>query len=103
VEERNDSGMGSASAMAGSAVTGNRRYAAALRQLAATRPMFHTNMLIVTHKTNIADAFGKTWADIKESESLLFKPESFDTTRTPVLRVEAREWTALAQSRQASR
>src|SRR5262245_38494786 len=37
-EELNDSGMGSASAMGGSSVTGNQRSAAALRQLAATRP-----------------------------------------------------------------
>jgi broad specificity phosphatase PhoE len=98
-EELNDSGMGSASAMAGSSVTGNQRYAATLRQLVATRPEFRTNTLIVTHKTNIRDAFGKTWADIKEGESLLFKPDSFDTTRTPVLRVEASDWIALAHSR----
>jgi broad specificity phosphatase PhoE len=81
-EELTDSGMGSASAMAGSSVTGNQRYAAALRELVATRPAFGTNTLIVTHKTNIRDAFGKAWADIKEGESLLFKPESFDTNRT---------------------
>jgi hypothetical protein len=98
-EELNDSGMGSAAAMAGSSVTGNQRYAATLRQLVATRPEFRTNTLIVTHKTNIRDAFGKTWADIKEGESLLFKQDSFDATRTPVLRVEASEWIALAKSR----
>jgi len=67
-EELNDSGMGSASAMAGSSVTGNQRYATTLRQLVATRPAFRTNTLIVTHKTNISDAFGKMWADIKEGE-----------------------------------
>jgi broad specificity phosphatase PhoE len=102
-DELNDSGMGSASAMAGSSVTGNQRYAAALRELVATRPEFRTNTLIVTHKTNVRDAFGKAWADIKEGESLVFKPETFDTNRTPVLRVEASEWIALAQSRQARR
>src|SRR5262249_14815962 len=37
-EDLNDSGMGSASAMGGSSATGNQRSAAALRQLAATRP-----------------------------------------------------------------
>ena len=102
-EELNDSSMGSASAMAGSSVTGNQRYAATLRQLVATRPEFRTNTLIVTHKTNIRDAFGKTWWDIKEGESLLFKSDSFDTARTLALRVEASEWIALAQSRQARR
>ena len=97
-EELNDSGMGSASAMAGSSVTGNQRYAATLRRLVATRPEFRTNTLIVTHKTNIRDAFGKTWADIKEGECLIFKPDGFFTTHTPVLRVQASDWIALAHS-----
>jgi broad specificity phosphatase PhoE len=97
-EELNDSGMGSASAMAGSSVTGNQRYATALRQLVAARPEFRTNTLIVTHKTNIRDAFGKMWADIKEGESLLFKPDGSGSP-TPVVRVEASDWIALAHSR----
>ena len=97
-EELNDSGLGSASAMAGSSVTGNQRYATTLRQLVATRPEFRTNTLIVTHKTNIRDAFGKMWADIKEGESLLFKPDGSDSP-TPLARVEASDWIALAHSR----
>ena len=97
-EELNDSGMGSASAMAGSAITGNQRYATTLRQLAATRPESRTNTLIVTHKTNIRDAFGKMAADIKEGESLLFKPDGSDSP-APVARVEASEWIALAHHR----
>lgn len=101
--ELNDSGMGSASAMAGSPASGSSRYAAALRQRVDTRPEPRTNTLIVTHKTNIRDAFGKRWADVKEGESLLFDPETFDTTRAPIARVEAAEWIALAQSRQARR
>ena len=97
-EELNDSGMGSASAMAGSSVTGNQRSATAFRQLVATRPELHTNTLIVTHKTNIQDAFGDTWADIKEGESLLFKPDGSGSL-TPVARVQASDWIALAHSR----
>lgn len=97
-EELNDSGMGLASAMAGSSVTGNQRYATTMRQLVATRPEFHTNTLIVTHKTNIRNAFGEMWADIKEGESLLFKPDRSDSP-TPVARVKASEWIALAHSR----
>src|SRR5262249_57682766 len=97
-EDLNDSGMGSASAMGGSSATGNQRSAAALRQLAATRPAFHTNTLIVTHKTNIQDAFGKMGADIKEGESLLFKPDG-PGSPTPVARVQASDWIALARSR----
>src|SRR5215831_1325118 len=62
-DELNDSGMGSASAMAGASGTGNERFAVALRQLVSMRPEPHTNTLIVTHKTNIQDAFGKEWSD----------------------------------------
>lgn len=97
-EELNDSGMGSASAMTGSSGTGNQRYATALRQLAATRPELGTNILVVTHKTNIQDAFGKMWADIKEGESLLFKPDG-SASPTPVARIEANDWIELAHSR----
>ena len=34
-----------------------------------------TNTLIVTHKPNIRDAFGKDWFEIKEGEASIFKPE----------------------------
>jgi phosphohistidine phosphatase SixA len=97
-EELNDSGMGSSSAMMGSAATGKERYATALRQLVATRPELHTNTLVVTHKTNIQDAFGERWADIKEGECLLFKPDG-SANPIPVARIEASDWIALARSR----
>jgi phosphohistidine phosphatase SixA len=97
-EELNDSGMGSASAMSGSSVTGNQRSATTLRQLVATRPELRTNTLVVTHKTNIQDAFGNTWADIKEGESLLFRPDGSGSL-TPVARVQASDWIALANGR----
>jgi len=97
-EALNDSGMGSASAMAGSSVSANQHSATVLRQLVATQPELHTNTLIVTHKTNIQDAFGNTWADIKEGESLLFKPGGSGSL-TPVARVQASDWIALAHSR----
>jgi broad specificity phosphatase PhoE len=102
-EELNDSGLGSAAAMSGSPVIGNPRYAAALRRQVGTRPEPGTNTLIVTHKTNIKDAFRKPWADIQEGEALVFDPERFDTDRSPVLRVEASAWIALALGRQAHR
>jgi broad specificity phosphatase PhoE len=96
--ELNDSSMGSTSAMTDSSVTGNLRAAAALRQLVNTRPEPRTNTLVVTHKTNIQDAFGKAWADIKEGESLLFKPDGSGGS-IPVARVPASDWIALAHSR----
>ena len=98
MEELNDSTMGSASAMAGSSVSGKQRYATALRQLVATRPEFHTNTLIVTHKTNVQDAFGKEWTDIKEGECLLFRPGD-SASPTPIARIEASEWIVIAHGR----
>jgi broad specificity phosphatase PhoE len=96
--ELNDSSMGSTSAMTGSAVTGNLRSAAALRQLVNARPDPGTNTLVVTHKTNIQDAFGKAWADIREGESLLFRPDGSDG-HEPLARIPANDWIALARGR----
>jgi broad specificity phosphatase PhoE len=97
-EALNDSSAGSASAMAGSSSTGNQRYAAALRQLVATPPLPRTNTLIVTHKTNIQDAFGRTLADIKEGESVLIKPGASGSPAI-VARIRASDWITLAQGR----
>ena len=96
--ELNDSSMGSASAMTGSAVSGNLRSATALRQLVNARPEPGTNTLVVTHKTNIQDAFGKAWADIQEGESLLFRPDG-SGGHEPVARIPASDWIALAHGR----
>jgi broad specificity phosphatase PhoE len=53
----------------------NTRRAQALRRLAATPPASGTNTLIVTHKPNILDAFGKDWFEIREGEASIFRPE----------------------------
>ena len=53
----------------------NTRRAKALRELAATAPDPGTNTLIVSHKPNIIDAFGKDWFEIKEGEASVFKPD----------------------------
>ena len=53
----------------------NNRRAEALRALVATAPDSGTNTLIVTHKPNILDAFGKDWFEIQEGEASIFKPE----------------------------
>ena len=54
------------------------------------------NNVIVTHKTNIADAFGKDYADVQEGEALIFRP----TPSGPnlVARVKADEWAKLPRS-----
>jgi phosphohistidine phosphatase SixA len=68
----------------------NNRRAAALRALVATAPDVGTNTLIVTHKPNILDAFGKDWFEIKEGEASIFKPEG--GAFTPVARVQIGQW-----------
>jgi phosphohistidine phosphatase SixA len=97
VDELTDSGAGSASAMVkpnGS----NAKIGDAIRALANKAPGTGTNNLLITHKTNNSDAFGKELADVKESETLIYRP-NFAGPPTLVGRVQASEWTAQAGSR----
>ena len=73
----------------------NDRRAQAMRKLAATVPPAGSNTLLVTHKPNIMDAFGKDWFDVKEGEASIFKPDG--NGFKPVGRVRADEWAKLAQ------
>src|SRR5262245_27283260 len=52
----------------------NSRRAKALQAMAGKVPEPGTNTLIVTHKPNILDAFGRDWFEIKEGEASIFKP-----------------------------
>ena len=54
----------------------NTRRAQALRKFAATVPPAGTNVILVTHKPNILDAFGKDWFEVKEGEASIFKPDA---------------------------
>jgi broad specificity phosphatase PhoE len=69
----------------------NDRRAEAMRKLAAAAPDAGRNTLIVSHKPNIMDAFGKDWFDVREGEASIFKP---DGSGKPVLvaRVQAADW-----------
>ena len=58
----------------------NNRRAQALRALVAAAPDPGTNTLIVTHKPNILDAFGKDWFDIKEGEPPFSSPSQTAST-----------------------
>ena len=73
----------------------NNRRTAAMRKLAGTA-LPGTNLLVVTHKPNILDAFGKDWFDVKEGEISIFKPDGAGGYRL-VARVQADEWAKLAQ------
>jgi broad specificity phosphatase PhoE len=74
----------------------NDRRAEALRKLAATPPEPGTNTLIVSHKPNIIDAFGKDWFDVKEGEASVFRP---DGNGKYVLagKLQAAQWPELAK------
>ena len=69
----------------------NDRRAQALRTLAATRPEKGKNTLIVTHKPNILDAFGKDWFDVREGEASVFLPTG-DGKAVVVARIQAADW-----------
>lgn len=94
VDELTDSSAGRASAMANPSGA-NAALGSAVRTLANKPPAPGTNTLLVTHKTNIADAFGKEFADVKEAETLIYRP---NPSGAPVLvgRVQASEWIAQA-------
>ncbi len=92
-----DSGAGSASAMA-AGVGGNQPAGAELKKLMGTAPAAGTNVLVVTHKTNVGDAFGTAWTDIGEGEATIVKPAA-NGTYTIVGRVPATQWTAVATAK----
>lgn len=72
----------------------NNRRAAAFRKLASTVPPAGANVVIVSHKPNIIDAFGKDWFEVKEGEATIFKPGG--ATYQVVARVQMDEWPRMA-------
>ena len=74
----------------------NDRRAEALRKLAATAPPVGKYTLIVTHKPNILDAFGRDWFEVKEGEATVFKPDATGAG-APVARVQATDWIKAAR------
>ena len=72
----------------------NNRRAAAFRKLASTVPPAGSNVVIVSHKPNVIDAFGKDWFEIREGEATVFKPDG--TGFKVVARVQMDEWPRIA-------
>ena len=75
----------------------NNRRAQSLHKLTATQPSTGTNVIIVTHKPNIMDAFGKDWFEVREGEASIFKPDGSGEYKL-IVRVQADEWSKLAQA-----
>jgi broad specificity phosphatase PhoE len=71
----------------------NNRRTQAFRALVAALPDPGTNTLIVTHKPNILDLFGKDWFEVKEGEASIFKPDG-SGGYTIIARVQINQWTA---------
>jgi hypothetical protein len=74
----------------------NARRAQTLRKLASAVPPAASNAVIVTHKPNIIDAFGKDWFEVKEGEATIFKPDG--TTYKVVARIQMDEWPRIASA-----
>ena len=72
----------------------NNRRAAAFRKLASTMPPAGTNVVIVTHKPNTIDAFGKDWFEVKKGEATIFKPDG--GAHKVVARIQMDEWPRIA-------
>jgi phosphohistidine phosphatase SixA len=75
----------------------NSRRALALRRLAGMRPPADNNLVIVTHKPNIMDAFGKDWFDVREGEASVFAPDGYGGYKL-IVRVQANEWSGLVNA-----
>lgn len=91
-DDLTDSGAGRSSAMFGRSGGGDADLGRALREQVNTPPPPGTNTLFVTHKTNIADAFGAELGDIREGEAAVFKPSTQRSLPTLVVRVQAQDW-----------
>jgi len=94
VDALTDSSNASASGMANPDAA-NTKAGAAARQLVDQSPASGTNTVLVTHKTNIADAFGKEAGDVQEGEAFVYKA-SGSGPATFVARIKAADWTAKA-------
>jgi phosphohistidine phosphatase SixA len=73
----------------------NNRRTAAFRKLVGEQPPAGRNTVIVSHKPNIMDAFGKDWFDVREGEASVFKPDGNGGYKL-VARIQASEWDKLA-------
>jgi broad specificity phosphatase PhoE len=87
-----DSNAGSASGMA-NPTGANAKAGQALRELVNAAPKAGTDTLLVTHKTNITDAFGKDLSDVQEGEALVYKSNG-SAPSALVARIKPADWSA---------
>ena len=94
VDALTDSSAGVASGMANPS-GGKARAGRALRELVDAPPKAGLNTVLVTHKTNITDAFGKEASDVQEGEVFVYK-SSAKAPAAFVARIKAADWIAQA-------
>jgi phosphohistidine phosphatase SixA len=75
----------------------NNRRTQALRKLVSAPPPAGGNLVIVSHKPNIMDAFGKDWFNVREGEASVFKPDGSGGYRL-ITRVQVNEWDVLVRT-----
>lgn len=94
VEALTDSSNASASGMA-NPTGANAKAGLAVRQLVDASPKAGTNTFLVTHKTNIADAFGKDAGDVGEGEAFVYRASTTGAA-TFAGRIKPADWIAKA-------
>ncbi|WP_018323519.1 histidine phosphatase family protein [Bradyrhizobium sp. WSM2793] len=94
VDALTDSSNASASGMA-NPTGANAKAGQAVRQLVDAPPKAGTNNFLVTHKTNIADAFGKEAGDVGEGEAFVYKA-GISGPATFAGRIKPADWSAKA-------
>lgn len=94
VDALTDSGNASASGMA-NPTGANAKAGQAVRQLVDAPPKAGTNTVLVTHKTNIADAFGKDAGDVQEGEAFVYRASTTGAAAY-VGRIKPADWIAKA-------
>ena len=94
VDALTDSSNASASGMA-NPTGANAKAGQAVRQLVDAPPKAGANTFLVTHKTNIADAFGKDAGDAQEGEAFVYRAS---TTGAAAFagRIKPADWVAKA-------
>ena len=75
-----------------------RRRASALKQLLAAPLAVGTNRLLITHRINMMQAFGKEWFEVKEGEASIFRIDN--GSYALVARLQLIDWTRLAVTAQ---
>jgi phosphohistidine phosphatase SixA len=92
VDALTDSSNASASGMA-NPTGANAKAGQAVRQLVDAPPKAGTNTFLVTHKTNIADAFGKDAGNVEEGEAFVYKTNGSGPAAFAG-RIKIADWTA---------